>query len=140
MTISGGKISQYSRSRAALLLAAVALPVILWLTLRGDPHAASAVDLTPWWCVSCGPAGTADQLQNLLLFVPLGLAAGLAGWGMGTTGIAMLALTLTIEGSQALLGSGRDAALGDVLAPMSRIARSWSRCSRSLGWLRADLA
>ena len=74
------------------------------------------VDLTPWWCVSCGPAGTADQLQNLLLFVPLGLAAGLAGWGMGTTGIAMLALTLTIEGSQALLGSGRDAALGDVLA------------------------
>lgn len=116
MTNSGGPISQISRTRAARLLAAVALPVILWLTLRGDPHAASAVDLTPWWCVSCGPAGTADQLQNLLLFVPLGLAAGLAGWGMGTTGIAMLALTLTIEGSQALLGSGRDAALGDVIA------------------------
>lgn len=74
------------------------------------------VDLTPWWCVSCGPAGTADQFQNLLLFVPLGVAAALAGWTMRTTGVALLALTLTIEALQGVLGNGRDAAVGDVIA------------------------
>jgi hypothetical protein len=89
---------------------------VLWLTLRGDPHAAHVVDLTPWWCISCGPAGTADQLQNLLLFLPLGVAAGLAAWTLGTTCLVLLALTIAIEGLQGILGNGRDAALGDVIA------------------------
>jgi hypothetical protein len=116
LTLDGGSISQIPRHLRAGVLITVTLPAILWLTLRSDPHAASVVDLTPWWCVSCGPAGTADQLQNLLLFLPLGVAAGWAGWTLRVTGAVLLGLTVMIESLQAFLGNGRDAALGDVLA------------------------
>lgn len=87
-----------------------------WLTLRPDPVAASGIDQTAWYCIACGPAGTADLFQNTLLLLPLGLAAGLAGWSLRRAAPALLALAVGIETLQAVIGNGRDAALGDVIA------------------------
>jgi hypothetical protein len=81
-----------------------------------EPTASAVVDLTPWWCLSCGPAGTADQFQNVLLFLPLGIAAARAGWSARRTTVSVTAFTVAIELLQGVLGQGRDAALGDVLA------------------------
>ncbi len=99
--------------------------VIAALTLRSAPNAAELVALTPWWCVACGEAGAADLFQNVLLFLPLGLAWRGWGWRLGTTaGIALLA-TVAIEATQALALSGRDAALGDVMANTAGAVVGW---------------
>lgn len=90
--------------------------MIAWLTLRPAPQSIGITDLTPWWCLSCGEAGSADLFQNLLLFLPLGLAWRRAGAAAGPTLLVSLALTLTIELTQAFILPGRDAALGDLLA------------------------
>jgi hypothetical protein len=92
------------------------LVVIGWLTLRPAPEVTGLADLTPWWCISCGEAGSADLFQNLLLFLPLGLAWRRAGTTLLPALLAALALTMTIEATQALTLPGRDAALGDLLA------------------------
>lgn len=92
------------------------LVVIGWLTLRPAPESSGLADLTPWWCISCGDAGSADLFQNVLLFLPLGLAWRRAGSTLRPALLAALALTLTIEATQALTLPGRDAALGDLLA------------------------
>jgi hypothetical protein len=90
--------------------------LILFLTLRGSPGSAAAVALTPWWCLACGPVSGADLFQNLLLFLPLGLVMGMAGWHWGRSALILAAIPVAIEVSQALLQNGRDAALGDVIA------------------------
>lgn len=71
---------------------------------------------TPWTCLVCGEAGAIDVLQNLLLFLPLGLAARWLGWGWRGAVAGCLAVTIGIEATQATLIVGRDAALGDVAA------------------------
>ncbi|HRP07506.1 MAG TPA: VanZ family protein, partial [Gemmatimonadales bacterium] len=96
------------------LAAAILLP--LWLTLPGDPAAALAADRTPWYCISCGPGGTADLFQNTLLLVPLGLGLALIGWPFRRSALLLLLLPVGIELTQGLMATGRDAALGDVLA------------------------
>ena len=131
-----------SRSRVAAFLTLCWLPTVLWLTLRGDPVARSVVDLTPWWCLSCGPAGTADQFQNLLLLLPLGMAAACAGWSMRNAAWALFALAIGIETLQGVANNGRDAALGDVLANgvggllgwwlVHLGSRRWSRMQRAM--------
>lgn len=94
----------------------VAAVAIVWLTLRPDPAAGPATALTPWRCLACGPSGSADLFQNLLLFVPLGVALG--GVGAPPFRVAWIAVVASaaIELTQAILPIGRDAALGDVLA------------------------
>ena len=90
--------------------------LIFFLTLRGSPGSAAAVAATPWWCLACGPMAGADLFQNLLLFLPLGLVLGLARWRWTGSALLLLAIPIGIEVTQALLRTGRDAALGDVLA------------------------
>ncbi len=95
--------------------AGLLVAVVLLLTLRAAPEAARAAAATPWWCLSCGPAGGADLFQNLLLLIPLGFALRRAGWSFGAVALATLLLPAAIELTQQLLIVGRDAALGDVL-------------------------
>jgi hypothetical protein len=102
------------------------LLLIAWWTLTPAPEATAAVDLTPWWCISCGEIGTADLLQNLLLFVPVGHLLRHLHWRFRPTFLTGLALTLLIEVCQATVLSGRDAALGDVVENVAGIAIGWA--------------
>jgi hypothetical protein len=102
--------------RRTTLLALAAIALIGLLTLRPAPEAAAQAARTPWTCLVCGEAGTVDVFQNLLLFLPLGLAARWLGWGWSrSVGLALLG-SIGIELAQATLVVGRDAALGDVAA------------------------
>jgi len=107
------------------------LALITWLllvarwTLTPAPHAIGLVDLTPWWCIACGEAGTADLLQNLLLFLPIGLGLRAIRWPLPRTAAVALLLTLGIELTQAALLPGRDAALGDLLANTIGAITGW---------------
>lgn len=109
-------MSQNSKRHFTTPAALVIGAAVLFLTLRGAPSSVAAADATPWWCLACGPAASADQFQNLLLLLPLGLVLALAGWSFRRSAILLTALPLAIELAQALLRHGRDAALGDLLA------------------------
>lgn len=102
--------------RAPVLLTAAWALLIVVLTLRPDPGAIEAVGRTPWWCLSCGEAGTADLLLNLVLFAPLGWGLARCGLRRGSAILAALGTTILIEVAQGLALPGRDAALGDVVA------------------------
>jgi hypothetical protein len=108
------------------------LALITWLlllarwTLTPAPEAAAAADLTPWWCISCGEIGTADLLQNLLLFLPVGALLRQIGWSAGRAILCGFVITLAIELTQATLLPGRDAALGDLLANVAGTAAGWA--------------
>lgn len=106
-------------------IAAVWLMVILWVTLRSAPDQAARAMELPWYCVLCGEAGVADFILNLLLFVPLGVAAHalrLPQW----RGFAFaVALTVVIETIQGMFLVGRDGSLGDVLANSAGAVLGW---------------
>jgi len=107
------------------------LALIVWLLLIGRwtltpaPGATAAAQFTPWWCISCGEIGTADLLQNLLLFLPAGLLLRTMRWSAPRTILGGLVATLAIEFLQAAFLPGRDAALGDVLANLAGTAGGW---------------
>jgi hypothetical protein len=107
------------------LVLAFWLLLIGWWTLTPAPAAMGAVDLTPWWCVSCGEIGTADLFQNLVLFLPVGLLLRTLGWSAPRAILSGLVATLGIEAIQAAFLPGRDAALGDVLANLAGTAGGW---------------
>lgn len=90
-----------------------ALTCIAWLTLRplGGPLP-SGFD----WCVICGQSGGADFVDNVLLFIPLGLGLRLAGVRPWPAWFAAAGLSASIETAQYWVISGRDSALGDLLA------------------------
>lgn len=86
------------------------------LTLRPDPDAVEAVGRSPWWCLVCGEAGTADLLLNLVLFAPLGWGLVRLGRSVPATILLAASVSVAIEVTQGLALPGRDAALGDVVA------------------------
>lgn len=98
------------------------------VTLRSIPWDAERITLTPWYCLVCGDGGATDVLLNLLLFLPLGVAARLLGWPLRTALPPMVLLTIGIEVTQATLLVGRDASLSDVLA---------NSLGGAIGWLAA---
>ena len=104
------------------------LAVVGWSTLRSAPTQAPIVAALPWYCIACGQSGTADLLLNLLLFLPLGVAARGAGWPARRTLALVFALTLAIEVIQGTLLVGRDASLGDVLANTTGGMLGWLGC------------
>jgi hypothetical protein len=108
----GASLSRFAWTTAS----AVATLAVLGLTLRPNPAAVAAVAMTPWWCVVCGPNGGADLLQNLLLLAPVGFCVGRAGWPRRRALLFLVILPVLIEVTQGLAITGRDAALGDVLA------------------------
>lgn len=98
------------------VIAGLAFLGVCLLTLVPAPGSLAAIRATPWWCVSCGAAGSADLFQNLLLFVPLGFALARMGVSRARALPLLLLLPVGIEIVQALWITGRDATLGDVLA------------------------
>lgn len=96
-----------------------------------------------YWCLVCGRAGMADVLANVLLFVPLGVGAALAGWPARRTIAAGLALSVGVELTQLLVVTGRFATLSDVVTNTTGaglggvLARHWRRLlapGEALAW------
>lgn len=96
------------------------------------------------FCLFCGSLGGVDAVLNVFLFLPLGI--GLALWGIRfrTAVLAILIFSTLIELAQLFVVSGRDAALGDVLAnvtggaigfSLSRWLNTWWNPSRD--WAKA---
>jgi VanZ family protein len=99
--------------RSGLVLVALSLTVIAWLTLR-QGHASSS-PVGSHLCVVCGALAGVDIVLNTLLFIPLGLGLCLSGMRLWKAVLACCILSLSIETTQALFASGRDATLRDVL-------------------------
>jgi hypothetical protein len=90
--------------------------VILALTLWPNPAQAELSATTPFLCLPCGPSGASDLFRNILLFIPLGVALGARGTGLGTALMLCAAMTGVIEFLQYAVIPGRDAALADIAA------------------------
>jgi hypothetical protein len=76
------------------------------------------------WCVLCGGRGTADAILNVVLFLPLGIDAGIRRRGGGAALVTGVGLSVLIELVQQLL-PGRYPTLGDVL---------WNGLGAWAGW------
>ena len=121
-----------TQRRMGLALTIGAILLIASATLYPDPEAAYRTSQTPPWCILCGGHGAVDFFLNLILFVPLGIGLGLRGWRWGVILAAGAGLTGSIEITQALVLTGRDASLGDLLANTGGawiggiLGRSWT--------------
>jgi hypothetical protein len=93
-----------SASPPAVMLAVLAAVLV--------PQAGRDYPVT--WCIAGGERAGSDAVRNLLLFVPLGMAA--AGWFRRPVlaAIACAALSLAVETAQIRI-PGRDPALGDFI-------------------------
>ena len=101
--------------RSASLAAALTVVAILLLTLWPLPEQSYQASLSPVSCLVCGSQGTQDVIQNVLMFLPLGLFLGLAGVRPGRAALAGFALSLLVESLQYTVVAGRDATLSDVI-------------------------
>lgn len=101
------------RPRAAVAAAVAAFVVIAVATLT--PAEETAISLTQL-CVLCGSLGVQDFLDNILLFVPLGLTLRLAGVPRWRVVMVALLTTVTVEALQYRFVTGRDSSIGDVLS------------------------
>lgn len=101
--------------RFGYCLAAFGVIFIFLLTLFPQPSEVAKVAATPLTCLVCGDVGGVDTFLNLLLFVPLGLGLGLAGFSWRRALALSFLLSLCIELLQLVAIVGRDASLGDVL-------------------------
>jgi hypothetical protein len=96
------------------LLVGGALAVILTATLIPQPSQTQAAETTKLWCLVCGEYGGVDVVNNILLFIPLGIGLRLMGFPTRTVVLAGAALSLGIELLQLVI-PGRDASLSDLL-------------------------
>jgi len=121
-----------TQRQVGLALSISALLLIASATLFPDPDAAYRASQNPPWCILCGSHGTVDFVLNLILFLPLGFGLRLRGWRLAVILAAGASLTLSIETTQALVLTGRDPSLGDLLANTSGaliggiLGRSWA--------------
>ena len=90
-----------------LLIAAATLPPL--------PQQTAASAATPLWCVVCGEYGGVDVLQNILLFIPLGVGLRIAGFRTWMVCACGLSVSLLVETLQLTVIPGRDASLSDLL-------------------------
>ena len=105
-----------TRSTLARALALLGLAAVLVATLTPLPTQTASSNRTAWWCLVCGEVGVVDVLQNVLLFMPLGLALRLLGWRTARTVLAGAMLSLSVELLQRYVIVGRDPSLGDLLS------------------------
>ncbi len=104
-----------SQRRLGNLLAVFGLVFIGLLTLVPHPSEAARAAATPLTCLVCGDMGGVDTFLNVLLFLPLGLGLGLAGFSWRRALTLALLLSFSIELLQMKVITGRDASLGDIL-------------------------
>jgi VanZ like family len=105
------RAQQHKTGAAATL---VMLLVIVRLTLL--PAGPGPLPSGFHTCLLCGTYGLADFIDNTILFIPLGFALRLAGVRRWTAWLFMAALSAGIETAQDWLVSGRESALGDLVA------------------------
>lgn len=98
--------------RRLLLGAAIATVGIATLIPLSGPGAGG-----PTLCLLfCGPRGAADNLANVLLFLPLGFALALNGFGVRRAALLGMAGSLVVEAAQLSIVTGRDANPADVIS------------------------
>ena len=97
------------------LLVLTGLLFIGGVTLIPIPRQSAAAATTPLWCLVCGEYGGVDVLNNVLLFLPLGLGLSLTGWRPSRVVMLGSLLSLAVELLQLTVIPGRDASLSDVL-------------------------
>lgn len=116
--VQSARLSRPSSPRVHRLgtwLAWAAAVAVALLTLL--PQAAPTAVPSGWrWCLACGRYGGADLLQNVLLFLPLGVGLGLAGRRPLAAAALALALSGVVEALQLVGIAGRFASAGDLVA------------------------
>jgi len=99
------------KSRIAIVLSVLSTAGILFFTLRP-----AGTDTHGWsFTLTSGDAALAELLQNLLLFIPLGVSLTLAGVWPQRVILAGGLLSFTVEFLQQWI-PGRDPSLGDILS------------------------
>lgn len=98
--------------RATRLIGAAVFLVLVATLLPAHPPP-GAVHV-PWWCVTCATSGTSDDLLNVALFAPLGIALALSGRTVQRAVLWGVLLSTAVELLQ-LVVPGRDTSLSDVL-------------------------
>jgi hypothetical protein len=100
-------------NRVGVVLSALMLTVVLAATLTPAPAWTSTPD---FWCIACGEMGGLDVLNNIVVFVPLGLAFALASGRRWWSVLACVMVTTFVESMQFRIVTGRDSSLSDLLA------------------------
>jgi hypothetical protein len=93
-----------------LVVVIASLAAIGYATLLPQPGTALGSHL----CLACGDLGGAGAIQNILLFLPLGIGLAISGFSGKRAVILMFALSALIETAQLFI-PGRDSTIGDVL-------------------------
>jgi VanZ family protein len=113
-----------------LALLTLAVGAILVATLApGDPDAPALA------CTTCAASLLANAVANVLLYLPLGVATALLGWGLGLALVLGAALSATIESLQLVI-PGRNSAPLDVLTNTVGTAVGYFVALRARWWLR----
>ena len=100
-------------SRGGVVVATLGWAAVMVATLRSAPESGLPHSV---WCIVCGPLGGADVIQNILLFLPLGIGLGMMRPSPRFSLAVIIATTIGVETLQATVLSGRFASLGDILA------------------------
>ena len=114
MTMRGVRVRRWAPVAAAALIGVA--------TLRPG---GGGMDWTGF-CLVCGARGLADVIANVILFIPLGAAAGYGGWSLVRTVLVGAAFSGCIEMAQIELVTGRDANVGDLLANTAGSLAGWA--------------
>jgi hypothetical protein len=110
------------RRRVALLAYVLALAFIAVATLRPAGRTA----FQGWsLCIICPSGGASEAVQNLLLFVPFGIAAAGGVLRLGVATFLGFAISLLVECAQMVI-PGRDPNFGDLV---------FNTLGTALGWL-----
>jgi hypothetical protein len=106
-------VARAQQKAVGIATTVAALIVIARLTLRSLPGSLpSAFD----YCLACSSDGGADIVDNILMFVPLGLGLRLAGVPRWTAWLVAFLLSASIETAQFWVVTGRDSSLPDLLS------------------------
>ncbi len=99
------------KKQVPVILAVLSTAAILFFTLRP-----AGTELAPGWSftLSSGPAALAELIQNLLLFIPLGVALTLAGVRPVRVVAIGALLSFSVEFLQQWI-PGRDPSVGDIV-------------------------
>lgn len=99
------------------------------------PGAADRLQPTDLTCLVCGSAGTADVIRNVLLFLPLGVAAALLGWRWPRALATGALLSLAVESMQYFVVVGRDPSLSDLLTNSTGTAVGFLLAASAPSWI-----